>query len=418
MRLRELKALLAPRPVPLRPTARALAGAYNIAALQSAAYRALPRAVFDYVEGGAEDEVSLRGNRAAFAALELVPGICKGVSFVDTSVELLGERLPTPVVLAPTGFTRMVHHEGERAVARGASVSGTPYVLSTMATCSVEAVAAAAPGPKWFQLYLLKDRALCSDLIRRARECGYRQLVLTVDNAAQGARERDVRNGLTIPPALTARTFLDGVRRPRWSYHFLASDPIEFATIRLAEDDPATRMRKLAQGFEGTVTWDDVEWVQEQWGAPILLKGLLASSDVAQAGRLGLSGVVLSNHGGRQLDHAPAPIDMLAEARCAAADGLAILLDSGIRRGSDIVKAVALGADAVLVGRPYLYGLGAAGAAGVARAVEILRSELVRVLTLLGVAAVAELDESYVRQRRAALPVHLPSSGVRCSRTR
>lgn len=398
MNLAELRALLNPRPISVRRADRVLGRSYNIAALRIAAKRALPAAVFDYVDGGAEDEASLRNNRAALESLSLVPAVCRGIAGVDTSVELLGERLPAPVILAPTGFTRMVHHEGELAVARGAARSGTPYVLSTMTTVAIEDVAAVG-GSAWFQLYLLKDRDLAADVIARARAAGYRQLVLTVDNAAQGARERDVRNGLTIPPSLSGRTFLDGLRHPRWSYHFLTEDPIEFAAIRLAEPDPAARMAKLAQGFEGTVTWADVEWVQERWGAPILLKGVMSGADAAQAARLGLSGVVLSNHGGRQLDHAPAPIDVLAEVRAQVGDELTVLVDSGFRRGTDVAKALALGAHAVLVGRPYLYGLAAAGSEGVARAVQILHSELVRVLTLLGVDSASGLDESYVRRR-------------------
>jgi L-lactate dehydrogenase (cytochrome) len=400
MKVAELRALLAPKPVELRPTARRLARAHNIAELRRAARRVLPAAVFDYVDGGAEDEVSLRRNRAAFDRVELVAGVCRGIAGVDLSVDLLGERIPSPVVLAPTGFTRMVHHDGERAVARGAGRAGTPYVLSTMATCSIEDVAAAATGPTWFQLYLLKDRGLAADLIDRARASGYRQLVFTVDNAAQGARERDLRNGLTIPPALTARTFLDGVVHPGWSYRFLTTDPIEFATVRMAEDDPAVRMRKLAAGFEGTVSWADVEWVQQRWGGPILLKGVQSTEDARQAARLGLAGVVVSNHGGRQLDRSPAPIELLPEIRDAVGRDLAVLVDSGFRRGSDIATAVALGADAVLVGRPYLYGLAAAGAEGVARAVEILHAELTRVLTLLGVASVSQLDGTHLRRRR------------------
>ena len=303
-------------------------------------------------------------------------------------------------MLAPTGFTRMVHHEGERAVARGATMSGTPYVLSTMATTSIEDVAAAAGGsPLWFQLYLLKDRGLSADLIDRARAAGYRQLVFTVDNAAQGARERDNRNGLTIPPSLSTRTFVDGVRHPRWSYHLLRTDPIEFATIRLAEPDPAERMRKLGQGFEGTQTWADVEWVQDRWGAPIVLKGVQSVGDATQAARLDLGGVVLSNHGGRQLDHSPSPIDVLPAVRDAVGGDIELIVDSGVRRGSDVAKALALGASAVMTGRPYLYGLATAGAVGVDRSVQILLAELRRVLTLLGVSSVTELDRSHVDRR-------------------
>lgn len=402
MRVAELRALLAPKRVEVRPSARRLARGYNIASLRREARRVLPGAVFDYVDGGAEDEVSLRRNRAAFDDYELVAGVCRDIAGVDLAVDLLGERIPSPVLLAPTGFTRMVHHEGELAVARGAGRSRTPYVLSTMATCSVEDVAAAADGPVWFQLYLLKDRGLAGDLIDRARECGYRQLVLTVDNPAQGARERDVRNGLTIPPALSGRTFLDGVRHPGWSYRFLTTDPIEFATVRLAEDDPAARMRKLAAGFEGTVSWADVEWVQERWGGPILLKGVQACDDARQAARLGMAGVVVSNHGGRQLDRSPAPIELLAQIREAVGPDLTVLVDSGFRRGSDIAIALALGADAVLVGRPYLYGLAAAGVDGVARAVDILQAELTRVLTMLGVPEIARLGAAHVRRRTGA----------------
>ena len=400
MKLTEMRSLLQPKPVQWRPVERTLTRSRNVADLRREARRRLPGAVFDYVEGGAEDEGSLAANRAAFEDLQLVPSVCRGIAGVDLQVELLGERLDSPIVLAPTGFTRMVHHEGERAVAHGAARSRTPYTLSTMATTSIEDVASAAAGsPLWFQLYLLKDRGLSADLIDRARAAGYRQLVFTVDNAAQGARERDNRNGLTIPPSLSLKTFVDGVRHPRWSYHLLRTDPIEFATIRLAEPDPAERMRKLGQGFEGTQTWADVEWVQERWGAPIVLKGVQTAADTSQAARLGLGGVVLSNHGGRQLDHSPAPIDVLPAVRDTVGDGIAIVVDSGIRRGSDVATALALGADAVMVGRPYLYGLAAAGEDGVDRAVQILLSELRRVMSLLGVASVAGLDRSHVQPR-------------------
>ena len=400
MKLTEMRSLLQPRPVQWRAVDRALDRSRTVADLRREARRRLPGAVFDYVDGGAEDEVSLAANRAAFEALQLVPSICRGIDGVDLRTELLGERLPSPIVLAPTGFTRMVHHEGERAVARGATMSGTPYVLSTMATTSIEDVAAAAGGsPLWFQLYLLKDRGLSADLIDRARAAGYRQLVFTVDNAAQGARERDNRNGLTIPPSLSTRTFVDGVRHPRWSYHLLRTDPIEFATIRLAEPDPAERMRKLGQGFEGTQTWADVEWVQDRWGAPIVLKGVQSVGDATQAARLDLGGVVLSNHGGRQLDHSPSPIDVLPAVRDAVGGDIELIVDSGVRRGSDVAKALALGASAVMTGRPYLYGLATAGAVGVDRSVQILLAELRRVLTLLGVSSVTELDRSHVDRR-------------------
>lgn len=378
---------------------RRLARCHTVADLRATARRRLPRAVFDYVDGAAEDEVSMRRNRSAFDELELVPSVLCDVGEVELGTEVLGARTALPLVLGPTGFTRMVHPDGELAVARAAAACGIPYTAATLGTTSLEDIAAAGSPPQWFQLYVWRDRGLCKELINRAREAGYRALVLTVDTPVPGARERDLRNGLTIPPELGLRTLADGARRPHWWWGLLRSEAVTFANVRHVAGGPQAVMEFVGRQFDPTVTWDDIAWMVEAWGGPFVVKGVLTAADARRAAAAGVDAVVVSNHGGRQLDHVGATVTALTEVVDAVGDELEVLVDSGFRRGTDVAKALALGARAVLLGRPQLYGLAVGGQAGVERAVDLFAAELRRALQLLGVTDVAQLDRSVLRRR-------------------
>lgn len=378
---------------------RRLARCHTVADLRATARRRLPRAVFDYVDGAAEDEVSMRRNRSAFDELELVPSVLCDVGEVELGTEVLGARTALPLVLGPTGFTRMVHPDGELAVARAAAARGIPYTAATLGTTSLEDIAAAGSPPQWFQLYVWRDRGLCKELINRAREAGYRALVLTVDTPVPGARERDLRNGLTIPPELGLRTLADGARRPHWWWGLFRSEAVTFANVRHVAGGPQAVMEFVGRQFDPTVTWDDIAWMVEAWGGPFVVKGVLTAADARRAAAAGVDAVVVSNHGGRQLDHVGATVTALTEVVDAVGDELEVLVDSGFRRGTDVAKALALGARAVLLGRPQLYGLAVGGQAGVERAVDLFAAELRRALQLLGVTDVAQLDRSVLRRR-------------------
>lgn len=399
MKPADIAALLHPRRPELAAADR-LRHRVNVEDLRRAARRRMPRAVFDYVEGGAEDEVTLRRNREGFSDLELVPRTLRDVDAVDLSTDILGCRSSLPVALSPTGFTRMMHRDGELGVARSAARAGIPYTLSTMGTTSIEDVAAVSAGPLWFQLYVWRDRGLGRELIDRAKRAGCRALMLTVDTPVTGARERDLRNGLTIPPALSLRTFVDGARRPAWWWGLLTGEPMTFANVSHVAAEPTGVMAFVARQFDPTVTWDDIAWMVEAWDGPFVVKGVLSAEDARRAAALGVNGVVVSNHGGRQLDHARAPIEALTEVVDAVGGDLEVLVDSGFRRGTDIAKALAVGARAAMIGRPYLYGLGAAGEAGVDRTIAILAEELRRTMQLLGATSVADLDRTVLRHRR------------------
>ncbi|MCZ2848724.1 alpha-hydroxy acid oxidase [Modestobacter sp. VKM Ac-2978] len=395
----EMVALLRVQRPELDGDRRRLARCHTVADLRATARRRLPRAVFDYVDGAAEDEVSMRRNRSAFDELELVPSVLCDVGEVELGTEVLGARTALPLVLGPTGFTRMVHPDGELAVARAAAACGIPYTAATLGTTSLEDIAAAGSPPQWFQLYVWRDRGLCKELINRAREAGYRALVLTVDTPVPGARERDLRNGLTIPPELGLRTLADGARRPHWWWGLLRSEAVTFANVRHVAGGPQAVMEFVGRQFDPTVTWDDIAWMVEAWGGPFVVKGVLTAADARRAAAAGVDAVVVSNHGGRQLDHVGATVTALTEVVDAVGDELEVLVDSGFRRGTDVAKALALGARAVLLGRPQLYGLAVGGQAGVERAVDLFAAELRRALQLLGVTDVAQLDRSVLRRR-------------------
>lgn len=398
----ELRPLLQVEAPSLRRTEQALRRAATIEDLRAIARRRTPRSVFDYVDGAAESELSLARSRAAFADIEFRPRVLRDVSQVDAGVDLLGVTSPIPLVLAPTGFTRMMHTQGEWAVASAAARAGVPYTLSTMGTVSVEDLAADVPGvQRWFQLYLWQDREASLALIRRAAAAGFTTLVLTVDTAVAGQRLRDVRNGLTVPPALTARTLGDMALHPRWWVDMLTSEPIEFASLRTSGGTVADLVDRM---FDPAVTMQDLAWLRSEWPGGIVVKGVQHPDDARELVDLGIDGLVISNHGGRQLDRAVAPLELLPEIRAAVGPDVPLLLDGGVLNGADIVASVAHGADAVMVGRAYLYGLMAGGQDGVARALEILTSQVHRTLRLLGVTSVAELTADDARLRPGSSP--------------
>ncbi len=391
----ELRPLLRRRPVERDRTRRRLANALTIEDLRDEARRRTPKAVFDYADGAAEQEVSLRRAREVFARLELRPQILQDVSGLDTGTDILGKPSALPFAFAPTGFTRMMQHEGERAVARVAQRAGIPYALSTLGTTSIEDVAAAAPDARrWFQLYVWRDRGAGEELMRRARDAGYEALVLTVDVPVAGARLRDVRNGFTIPPTLTARTVLDAARHPSWWGNLLTTEPLAFASLSSWDGTVAELIDSL---FDPTMTMADLEWVRSCWDGPLVIKGIQTVEDARRVVDAGAEGVVLSNHGGRQLDRAPVPLRLVPDTVEAVGGRAEVMVDTGVMSGADVVAAVALGASGVLVGRAYLYGLMAGGERGVERAVQILESEVRRTMALLGARTVADLGPHHVR---------------------
>ncbi|MFF1945998.1 alpha-hydroxy acid oxidase [Rhodococcus qingshengii] len=362
---------------------RRLAGAHTIEDLRIIARRRTPRSVFDYVDGAAEQEISIGRARSAFESIELHPRVLRDVSQVDTSTDVLGTRAALPLVLAPTGFTRMMHHEGEIAVARAAARAGIPYVLSTMGTTDLEDVRACAPTARqWFQLYLWKDREASEALLGRAATAQYEALVLTVDTPVGGARMRDIRNGLTIPPTLTMRTLAGMAMRPAWWMNVLTTEPLQFAALSSFD---GTVEELVGRMFDPSATSEDLRWLREHWSRKLVVKGIQSVEDAKMVVDLGADAIVLSNHGGRQLDRAPTPLELLPRVVDAVGHDCEVLIDTGVRTGADLLAAQAFGASAAMVGRPYLYGLMAAGEQGVDRMIEIFGAEYARTMRLLGV---------------------------------
>lgn len=392
------------REVELDPVTRRLSRAADIEDLRLIAKRRLPRGIFDYIDGGAEDERTLRQNSASFRDIQFQPRVLRDVSNIDTSTTLFGQSLPMPLLFAATGFSRIAGSQGELAVARSAARAGIPYALSTMATRSIEEVAAVSNGPKWFQVYTWKDRGLVQAMVDRAAAAGYEALTLTVDTAVLGRRERDVRRGYTLPPKIGLDTILDGIIHPGWTIDFLRNEPITFANVVGHDDDDGSTAVSLAEHvnrqFDQSLSWDDVEWLASIWDGPIVLKGVQTVADAKQAVASGIAGIALSNHGGRQLDDAPAPIELVEPVAQEVGGQIAIICEGGVRRGSDIVKAVALGATAVSVGRPYLYGLGAAGERGVDHVIEFFDAGLRRTMALCGARSIADVDRELVTWKR------------------
>src|SRR6266571_779440 len=405
--LKTLRSVLRFRPVHLRAADRRLSTVASVADYRRLARRRLPRGVFDYVDGGAEDELSLRRNSGAFRRLEFRPRVLCDVGKLDTSTTLLGRRIPVPVILAPTGFTRIASPGGEMDVARAAARAGLPYTLSTLATRSIEQVASVSGGPKWFQVYVWRDRGLVKDLLARAAAAGYEAIVITVDTAVLGRRERDVRHGLTLPPKIGLRTLIDGALHPGWTWDFVRAEPITFANVTgmtVADGSSAVTLADYINGqFDPSLSWRDLDWFRAEWDGPIVLKGVQTVDDARIAANAGIEGIALSNHGGRQLDGAPVPLELVSEVADVVGDRAEVICDGGVRRGSDIVKAMALGASACMVGRAYLYGLAAVGERGVDGVLKLLAADMERTMALIGCRSVAELGTDLVRWRPPSL---------------
>ena len=375
---------------------RTLSDCHSIADLRRVAMRRLPRAVFDYMDGAAEDEVTLHRNQADFDQYELIPRYLVDVKDVDISVTVLGSEIDVPFILAPTGMSRLFHHTGERAVARAAQKAGTLYSLSSMATTSIEDITDVTDGPKMLQLYVWRDRGILKDFIQRAKASGYTALCLTIDFPVAGQRERDLRNGFTVPPEIRLSNILDTLRRPSWLWGFLTSPRMKLANVHghaTAAENLFSVIDYTTSQFDPSLTWKDVGWMLREWDGPFAIKGILSADDARQAAAVGVTAVIVSNHGGRQLDHAPSPISMLPGIVDAVCDQVEVILDGGVRRGTDVIKALSLGARAVMIGRAYLFGLGAGGEAGVDRSLLLLTDEIRRNMMLVGCTSVKHLGE-------------------------
>ena len=420
--LKTLRSVIAIRRFDFNSRRRRLAKCGDIADVRRLAKRNLPGGVFDYFDGAAESEWSLANNSAAFENVHLAPRVLVDVSRIDTRTTVMGQHMPYPFAFSPTGFTRIATSAGELAVARVAAKHGVPYTLSTLGTRSIEEVAAAAAGvtaaratgatattgtattaiagdttaaPLWYQLYVWKDRGLSRELVQRAKAAGYKAIMVTVDTAVFGRRDRDVRRGFTLPPKIGLDTFIDGIRHPRWTLDFVTHEPITFSAVAGRGDVDGSTAITLSDyvnsQFDASLSWRDLDWVRSEAGLPIMLKGIQSVEDALRARDEGVEAIALSNHGGRQYDGSPAPIELLPHVMDAVGDGIEVLVDGGVRRGSDVVKACALGARAVMFGRPYLYGLGAAGELGVEWVVDYFASGIKRTMALVGATDVAAL---------------------------
>jgi isopentenyl diphosphate isomerase/L-lactate dehydrogenase-like FMN-dependent dehydrogenase len=379
----------------------------NVNDVQVAARRKLPRMVFDAMDGGSGDELTLRRNRTAFEQILLRTRVMGDVRKRDISTTVLGQKVSMPLLLCPAGFARMCHRDGELAVARAASEADTVYALSTVSSFELEDVARAAPGPKWFQLYPPGDRTECTRLIGRVRAAGYQTLLVTVDTAVEGLRERDSRHRLSVPVRLTPRLIAHGATRPAWAFDYLRGgvgrgrQGMDAAFLRERQVRPAPRsLGQMGRAIEATarsITEAEIRFIREQWQGPLLIKGVMRSEECKRLVDLGVDGIVVSNHGARQLDSTPATIESLPEVVKAVDGAVEVFVDGGFRRGVDVVKALALGARAAMIGRPYLYGLAVDGEAGVGHVLEMLRTEIDQTMALLGCPTIAELNPSVVR---------------------
>jgi len=404
--LKTLRSVIRFRKFEWNSTTRRLSRCASVEDLRALAKRRLPRGVFGYIDGAAEDERTHGRNCRAYHRLEFRPRVLRDVTDVDPSTTLLGKAIKMPLVLAPTGFSRIAHSEGELAVARAADRAGITYSLSTLGTRSIEDVAAVNSGAKWFQVYVWKDRGLVKELVERARDAGFETLLLTVDVAVLGRRERDVRLGFTLPPQLGLDTIVDGIRHPGWTWDFLRSEPIEFSSAvsrdasgEVKGTDAMGLAAYVNEQFDPCLTWRDIDWLRSIWDGPIVIKGIQTIEDAVLSAEAGVEGIVLSNHGGRQLDDAPPTLELVAPVADKVGDRLDVLCDGGVRRGSDIAKAVALGAKACLVGRAYFYALGAGGERGVDLVLRWFDEGFRRTMALLGARTVAAITPDMVRWR-------------------
>lgn len=405
-KVRDLAPLLQFKRPRLNATRRRLEGAYTIEDLRAIAKRRTPKAAFDYTDGAAEDELSIQRARQAFRDIEFHPTILRDVSQVSAGWSVLGQPVALPFAIAPTGFTRLMHTEGEIAGAQAAARAGIPFSLSTLGTCAIEDLVTAVPqGRKWFQLYMWRDRERSMALAQRAAAAGFDTLLATVDVPVSGARLRDNRNGMTIPPTLTLRTVLDAVPHPKWWFDLLTTEPLAFASL---DRWPGTVAEYLSTMFDPSLTFDDLEWIKARWPGKLVVKGIQTLEDARAVVDRGVDGIVLSNHGGRQLDRAPVPFHLLPTVARELGKHTEILVDTGIMSGADIVAAIALGARCTLVGRAYLYGLMAGGEAGVSRAIDILASGILRTMALLGVTCLEELTPQHVTQLQRLGPLPPP----------
>ncbi|WP_155370024.1 alpha-hydroxy acid oxidase [Catellatospora vulcania] len=386
----------------LNASRRRLAKALTIHDLRAIAKRRTPKAAFDYTDGAAEGEISLTRARQAFDDVEFHPSILQDVSAVDTSTTIFGGPSALPFGIAPTGFTRLMQTEGELAGAGAAGAAGIPFTLSTLGTTSIEDVRAANPqGRNWFQLYVMRQREISYNLVERAAAAGYDTLMFTVDTPVAGARLRDKRNGFSIPPQLTARTILDAVPRPWWWWDFLTTPKLEFASL---SSTGGTVGELLDSAMDPTISYADLSIIRAMWPGKLVVKGVQTVEDAKRLVNAGVDGLVLSNHGGRQLDRAPVPFQLLPHVTREVGKDTEIAIDTGIMNGADIVASIALGAKFTLIGRAYLYGLMAGGRPGVDRTIQILTEQLIRTMKLLGVAAIGELEPRHVTQLHRLLP--------------
>ena len=369
---------------------------FNITDLQKKAKRNLPASMYHYIDGGADDEWSLKNNHSAFNKYQLMPNQLADVSNVDISTTVLGCKLAMPFFLSPTGMSRLFHHDKEFAVAKAAEKLGTLYSLSTMATTSIEDIAKTISSDKMFQIYIFKDRELTKEYVKRAKASGYKALCLTVDTAIAGNRERDHYYGMSMPPKLTFKSMFSYMTHWQWAFNLLRNADFKLANVSHRDDSlnggTMTLIQYVNSQFDASVTWDDVAWLVNEWDGPFVIKGSQSVHDAKKIVEVGVSAMMVSNHGGRQLDFAPAPVDCIAPIRDSIGDSLELIVDGGIRRGTDIIKALALGANACSIGRPYLYGLAAGGQQGVERAIDILSSEVKRDIALLGCKNISEIN--------------------------
>ncbi len=394
-RIGNLKQLLRFRKPTLSPKKRRLSRAVTIYDLRKIAHKRTPIGPFDYTDGAADQELSLNRARKAFEDIEFQPRVLRDVSTADLSVNLFEKKMKIPFGIAPTGFTRMMNTDGEKAGSQVAHSFGGPFCLSTMGTTSIEEVAKFAPGgSNWFQLYLWRDREKSLGLINRAAAAGFDGLVLTVDAQVAGARLRDIRNGLTVPPTLTIKTLINAAPRASWWWNFLTKEPLTFASLESWNGTVAELMNTM---FDPTMTFEDLKWIRKVWSKKLIVKGIQNVDDAKQVVKCGADAVWLSNHGGRQLDRAPIPFHLIADTRKAVGKSIPIHFDTGIMHGADIVAGLAKGANFAWIGRAYLYGLMAGGKSGVEKTFEILQSQMVRTLKLLGVNSIAELDPAMVK---------------------
>ena len=373
-----------------------LADCLNVEDYRRAAKRRAHKMVFDYIDGGSDDEVTRFENHTAFNDYRLTHRVLSGVDKPDTSTTIMGQNIDVPFILSPAAGNRLFHTDGEIGPAKAADAVGTVYSLSTLSSRSIEDIGELTEGPKWFQLYVWKDRVLVKEMLARAKAAGYTALILTVDFPITGNRERDPRNGFTIPPKLGLKQIWHAINAPLWSLDYVTKPSVKYAN--LAADTSAVSLNEfVAQQLSADFSWEDAEWLLGEWNGPAVIKGIARPDDAKRAVKTGFNAISLSNHGGRQLDSSPAPVHCVQEVRQAIGSDAEIIVDGGIRRGTDILKALALGADAVSFARPYLYGLAGFGTKGAVQAVRQIGDAVERDMILAGVGKLSELDESFIR---------------------